>query len=201
MIAYIEGRLLEVAQRSCVVVTDSGLGYEVFLTDSELGRLPSRGEQVVFHVLTIVREDAITLYGFRDSQQRQLFALLLTVPKLGPRTSLALLNFFTPEALLGVVNREDVRALSQVPGIGAKSASRIVLDLKDKLRGLSVSGGATPGAAQAPAHQEVLAVLTGLGYSPAEVTGEIEKVFNEDATLDTASAVRLVLKELGKQKS
>ena len=201
MIAYIKGRLLEVAQRSCVVVTASGLGYEVFLTDSELGRLPARGEQVAFHVVTIVREDAITLYGFSDFDQSRFFSVLLSVPKLGPRTSLALLNFFTPDALLGVVNREDVRSLSQVPGIGAKSAARIVLDLKDKLRGLNVRSGSASSASQTSAHQEVLAVLTGLGYSPAEVAGEIEKVFNEDTTLDTTSAVRLVLKELARQKS
>ncbi len=144
MIAYIEGRLLEKTQRSCVVVTNCGVGYELFLTERDLGGLGERGEQLFFHVATVVREDSITLYGFLDFQNRCLFNLLLSVPKLGPRTSLALLNFFTPTNLVSAVNRSD---------------------------------------------------------SQAEVSELVSGVIKNEPEIDTASAVRLVLKELGKQKS
>lgn len=204
MIAYIEGRLLEKTQRSCVIVTNCGIGYELFLTERDLNGLPERGEQLFFHVATVVREDSITLYGFLDFQNRCLFNLLLSIPKLGPRTSLALLSFFTPINLVEAVNRSDSQAIAQVPGIGAKSAARIILDLKDKLRNTDFNSDNLkniPNNLQPSAQQEVLAVLTGLGYTSMEVSGLVANILKNDPDLDTASAVRMILKELGKQKS
>ncbi len=204
MIAYIEGRLLEKTQRSCVVVTNCGVGYELFLTERDLGGLPEQGEQLFFHVATVVREDSITMYGFLDFQNRHLFNLLLTIPKLGPRTALALLNFFTPENLVETVNRNDSRTLAQVPGIGIKSADRIILDLKDKLRNTNFNSNNLKNLTnnlQSSTQQEALDVLTGLGYTPIEVSGLITNILKNDPEIDTASAIRQVLKELGKQKS
>ena len=125
MIAYIEGRLAEVCANACVVVTEGGVGYEVFVPQQTLLALPARGSLVRFYTCHIVREDAQELYGFETWDERQTFLVLISISKVGARTALGILSAFRPADLRRLVVEDDVLALTQVSGIGKKSAQHI----------------------------------------------------------------------------
>jgi Holliday junction DNA helicase RuvA len=193
MIAYLEGTVLRRDEESCVLLTTGGVGYQVFLTTDGLGRLPGAGETARLFVHTLVREDALTLYGFLSWEERQAFVTLLGAPKLGPRTALAMLGCYAPAELATCIAREDVAALTRVPGIGAKTAKRLLLDLKDKLvvHAPLVSGRTTPALSAAA---DCAAALVSLGYSRHEVDEVVRAVFEQEPDLDTGSAIRQALK-------
>jgi Holliday junction DNA helicase RuvA len=193
MIAYLEGTVLRRDEESCVLLTAGGVGYQVFVTIDGLGRLPGAGETARLFVHTLVREDALTLYGFLSWEERQAFVTLLGAPKLGPRTALAMLGCYAPAELATCIAREDVAALTRVPGIGAKTAKRLLLDLKDKLvvQAPLVSGRTAPALSAAG---DCAAALVSLGYSRHEVDDVVRAVFEQEPDLDTGSAIRQALK-------
>ena len=118
MIAYIEGRLAEVCANACVVVTEGGVGYEVYLPQQTRLQLPERGGHVRFYICHIVREDAQELFGFETWDERQTFIVLTSISKVGARTALGILSAFRPDDLRRLVLEDDVLALTQVSGIG-----------------------------------------------------------------------------------
>ena len=122
MIAYLEGRLNDVGPTAAVVITEGGVGYEVFLPGHTLSRLPARGEQVIWHICHIVREDAQELFGFESWDERQTFRVLTGISKVGARTALAMLSVYRPDDLRRLVVEDDLNALTRVPGIGKKTA-------------------------------------------------------------------------------
>ena len=201
MIAYLSGTLLTPTDRGCILVTPGGVGYEVALTTRGRASLPAKGQPLTLTVRTIVREDAIELFGFSSLDERAAFDTLLTISKLGPKTGLAILSIFTPEELRGLVLREDVDALTMVPGIGKKSAQRIFVELKYKLdaAGEAALPPDLPGGA-ATRFKDALAGLTNLGYDEREVRPVLEDVFAAEPDLEVASALRAALKRLAKAR-
>ncbi|MEW5775111.1 MAG: Holliday junction branch migration protein RuvA [Thermodesulfobacteriota bacterium] len=201
MIAYLTGTLLTPTDRGCILVTPGGVGYEVALTTRGRAALPAKGASLALTVRTIVREDAIELFGFASLEERAAFDILLTISKLGPKTGLAILSIFTPEELRTLVLREDVDALTMVPGIGRKSAQRIFVELKYKLDmgGEAAAVPDLPGGA-ATRFKDALAGLTNLGYDEREVRPVLEEVFAAEPDLDVASALRAALKRLAKAR-
>lgn len=201
MIAYIKGTVLSSGEKSCIVLTPSGLGYEIFLSSKSMGELPEKGSELELFISSVIREDAFDLYGFFTLEQRETFNALLNTPKLGPKTALAILGIFTPDKLRNIVYQEDERMLSQVPGIGIKSARRILMDLKDRLNFIVLDKAETstvPAASQV--RQDVLAGLTSLGYSPAEISHILDSVLEKEPDLDVSSAIREVLKHKAREK-
>ena len=202
MIAYIQGSILSIGEKSCIILTGSGLGYEVFLAPGTMQTLPGTGEPADFYISSVVREDTFDLYGFLTLEERETFKVLLNTPKLGPKTALAILNVFSPDKLKGIISSDDERMLTQVPGIGAKSARRILIDLKDRLNFIIV--GQTLQQEQAPAmppvREDVLMGLTGLGYTQTEVANIVDKVLEKEPDLEVSSAIRAVLREKAKEK-
>ncbi len=202
MIAYIQGFILSIGEKSCIILTGSGLGYEVFLASGTMQALPGTGEPAEFFISSVVREDTFDLYGFLTLEERETFKVLLNTPKLGPKTALAILNVFSPDKLKGIISSDDERMLTQVPGIGAKSARRILIDLKDRLNFIIV--GQTLQQEQAPAmppvREDVLMGLTGLGYTQTEVANIVDKVLEKEPDLEVSSAIRAVLREKAKEK-
>lgn len=193
MIAYLEGTVLHRDEESCVVLTAGGVGYRVLLGVSGLAGLPGTGDMVRLFVHTLVREDALTLYGFASWEERRAFATLLGAPKLGPRTALAMLGCYAPGELAECIAREDVASLTRIPGIGAKTAKRLMLDLKDKLVApLSVASGRVAPPVSAAA--DCAAALASLGYARHEVDEVVRVVFETEPDLDTGSAIRRALK-------
>ena len=130
MLAYIEGRLLERAETSCVLVTAGGVGYEIFLPEHALASLPAQGGMASFFTSFIVREDAQELFGFPTWDERQTFVLLRGINRVGARTALAILSQYRPDDLRRIVAEDDANALTRVPGIGKKTAQQIFLELK-----------------------------------------------------------------------
>lgn len=194
MIAYLEGTILRRDEESCVLLTAGGVGYQVHLTTRGLSSLGGGGEESVrLFIHTLVREDALVLYGFPAWEERQAFVTLLGAPKLGPRTALAMLGCYDPAELAGCIAREDVAALTRVPGIGAKTARRLLLDLKDKL---VAQPSLAPGrvAPKASAASDCAAALVSLGYGRHEVDDVVKTVFEKEPDLDAGSAIRQALK-------
>jgi Holliday junction DNA helicase RuvA len=201
MIAYITGTLLQKTASRCVVLTESGVGYEVGMGAQTVARLGDIGTPVSLYIQTIVREDALALYGFSTWDERELFGILVGVPKLGPKTAMAMLACFEPEDLAAKVAADDVHALTRVPGIGMKSAKRIVLDLKDKLATF-VTLSATPSFVSGnQVFEDTLGGLFALGYSEREAAPVVRTILEQEPDLDVGGAIRNALKLLSSAAS
>ena len=150
MLAYLEGRVLERTENSCVLVTSGGVGYEIFLPEHALAQLPAQGGTASFYTSFIVREDAQELFGFPSWDERQTFNLLTGINRVGARTALAILSRFRPDDLRRIVLEDDVQALTRVSGIGKKTAEHVFLELKYKLKVEDCPALAAPNAASPP---------------------------------------------------
>ena len=146
MIAHLRGTLLDSSYTECVVDV-GGVGYEVAIPLSTFDKLPRVGEAVELHILTQVREDAITLFGFSTPEEKKLFAALIQVSGIGGKLALNILSGMSVANFCDAVVNRDVKALSRISGIGKRTAERMVLELHDKLEGF----GFAPGAGEMPA--------------------------------------------------
>jgi Holliday junction DNA helicase RuvA len=192
VIARLRGRLVEVLPDGAVIDV-GGVGYRVFLTPKALAALP-RGEDMVVHTVTYVREDTLSLYGFLSAEERQAFELLIGASGVGPKLALALLSVHSPDALRRAVGAGDADALTLVPGIGRKGAARLLLELKGKLGDGAPDLPADP--ATRPAYAEVREALAALGYAPAEVKAALEALPEDAGALPTQELLRLALRGL-----
>lgn len=176
MIAQLTGVVAQTAS-PFVVLDVHGVGYRVAVPLSVLERLPPQGESVTLVTHLLVREDDLSLYGFLDDLELQVFLLLLTVSGVGPKAALALLSALGGAGLARAVSSEDVRSLTKVPGIGAKTAQRLVLELKEKLFALgferkvdqlATSGQVAAKTGNAALLDDVVSALVNLGYNKAD---------------------------------
>ncbi|SBS76401.1 Holliday junction ATP-dependent DNA helicase RuvA [uncultured Mycobacterium sp.] len=197
MIASVRGEVLDIALDH-VVIEAAGVGYKVMVTPATLATL-RRGAEARLITAMIVREDSQTLYGFPDSDARDLFSTLLGVSGVGPKIALATLAVYDATALRQALADGDVTALTRVPGIGKRGAERMVLELRDKIG--AVSGGA--GLAAATGHAvrtPVVEALVGLGFAAKQAEEATDKVLAGDPDANTQSALRAALSLLGKTK-
>lgn len=202
MIAYLEGRLTEIWDNSCLLVTAEGVGYAVALPAHTLAALPAKGEPVSLFTSLAVREDALELYGFSSFEERQTFDVLVSISKVGARTALGILSVFRPDDLRRIVLEEDVLALTRVSGIGKKTAQHVFLELKYKLNlnreqqaaAFAASGGA------GTVFRDVLGGLINLGYTEEECAPLVRKVLSAEPDLDVTGGLRAVLKALVREK-
>lgn len=172
MIAQLRG-LVAARGANQVVLDCGGVGYELTCSLPALQRLPAPGGEVTLAVHTLLREDALLLFGFADSDERDLFRLLIGLNGVGPKIALALLSSYRPAELGGLVSAGDGAALTRVPGIGAKTAQRLLLELKDKLPRLAV--GATP-QARGGVWQDLESGLANLGYNAATASAVVDEL-------------------------
>lgn len=199
MIAYVAGTLLEATEKSCIILTSGGVGYELNITTTALASLPAAGTDISFYVYTVVREDALELYGFPCFDDREVFQTLISIDRLGPKKALSILSQFSPKDLQDIVLRDDVKKMSIVPGIGPKSARQILWSLKDKMEKLHAStirSGACPTEGDRNEFLDALSGLKGLGYSDDEVRSYLKDIFEEEPDLDAAGAIRVALKKI-----
>lgn len=197
MIASIRGEVLEVALDH-VVIEACGVGYRVNATPSTLATL-RRGTDARLVTAMIVREDSMTLYGFSDSDSRDLFQTLLSVSGVGPRLAMATLAVHEASALRKILADGDVTALTRVPGIGKRSAERMVLELRDKVGHVAPAAGlpATNGHA---VRSPVVEALVGLGFAAKQAEEATDKVLADESDATTSSALRAALSLLGKTR-
>ncbi len=173
MIAFIQGRLVETLP-TLVVIDVQGVGYELLIPLSSYDRLPAVGGDVKLLTHLAIREDAHTLYGFMTTAERDLFRLLIhTVSGIGPKIALNVLSGISVNAFRAAVAAADFKALSQISGVGRKTAERIVVELKDKLGGFGTGASALPGATAAmpeadKRQTDAMAALTALGFKQNE---------------------------------
>lgn len=200
MIGYLQGRILLKTARGCVLLTQCGVGYSLILPLRLMYSLPEEGGQAAFHVFTLAREDVLDLYGFSTWEDREAFVMLLGVSKLGPKTALAILSHFDLPALRETVARQDGFALSKVPGIGQKSARRILLELQDRLKVLPQPPG-TGTIEPSWERGDILTGLTNLGYAESEIAPLVDEVMREDPELDAGEIIRVVLKRMAARRA
>lgn len=192
MIASLRGVLAEKDTGHCVIET-GGVGYRVSVSSQTARVLPGAGEPVFLHTHQVVREDALQLFGFADLEERGLFELLITVSGVGPKLALAVLSGLPPAALARAIRDENVAQLVGIPGVGRKTAERLIVELRDKLELAVVARAATvatPASALLPKSErfdDAVAALVRLGYSQSQAQEAIRKVAaaEEDPTLET----------------
>lgn len=199
MIASVRGEVLEVALDH-VVIEAAGVGYRVNATPSTLATLRS-GTEARLVTAMIVREDSMTLYGFTDTETRDLFLTLLSVSGVGPRLAMATLAVHDAGALRQALHDSDVTALTRVPGIGKRGAERMVLELRDKV-GVGVAADAPAGAGLNghAVRNPVVEALVGLGFAAKQAEEATDKVLAAEHDATTSTALRAALSLLGKSR-
>ena len=198
MIAHVSGELTRV-EADYVVVDVAGVGYKIYAPLSVIAGLPKPGAKVKLHTYTHVKEDAITLYGFSDSDQQNLFELLLTVTSVGPKVAMNILSVMSVEHVVESISRDDFLSLTRVPGVGNKMAQRIVLELKEKIATLAWVERAkkTAKPAEHAVMQDVVEGLVGLGYDRQAARRAAEHALSQASDKkDTSEVLRLALKQL-----
>lgn len=162
MIAHIRGKLLAKHPTQAIVET-AGVGYAVTISVPTFSDLPAVGTEVALHIHTHVREDVIALYGFLRASEKQLFEKLITVSGIGPKLAITILSGMAADEMVGAIQGNDVDRLTRIPGIGKKTAERLVLELRDKLP--EAGPAAVPSApAMNATEEDVLSALVNLGY-------------------------------------
>lgn len=189
MIGRLRGVLVAVSPRG-IVVDVGGVGYEVAMTPWAIGDLPAQGEDVVIHTHLQVREDDMSLYGFTAASDRDLFRVLISASGVGPKVALALMATLRPDRLRRAILSEDASALATAPGVGPRSAQKMILELLPKLAEGEVAPVAS-GAAQ------VRQALESLGYGADEVTSVLGDI---DADLSVADQVKAALRAIGQAR-
>jgi Holliday junction DNA helicase RuvA len=201
MIEFIRGTVYQVEEDHVVIESAQGIGYRVAMVNPFS---LSEGETIFLHTHRVIREDAHTLYGFLDKEERDLFRILLDVSGVGPKAGMAILSGGSPAEIVRAILTEDLRFLVKLPGIGKKTAQRMVLELKEKLDKLNwVSllkreGENQSGQASifppADGSRDVIDALIGLGYNEEEARQAVEKVATEaKEKLSTEEWIRLAL--------
>lgn len=192
MIASLRGVVLaKLADR--IVVDVNGVGYEVFLSTDGVARVCDEGEEAFLHIHTNVREDAITLFGFLEIEEKEVFLILRTVSGIGPKVALGILSGMRVPDLCEAIGSEDVKRLTTLPGVGKKTAERICVELKEKVStfssnvpGEAVSPGQKVTSSDGSSFADALSALTNLGYSDPVAREALAQVKNQLAEDDLA---------------
>jgi Holliday junction DNA helicase RuvA len=178
MIAHLRGKLLS-KHPNQVVVETGGVGYEVNISVPTFSDLPANGSEVALHIHTHVREDVIALYGFLHPAEKQLFEKLMTVSGIGAKLAITILSGMAADEMAAAIRSNDVARLTRIPGIGKKTAERMVLELRDKLP--AVAGTSAPVPLLNPMEEDVLSALVNLGYQRAAAEKALANVVSHGA--------------------
>lgn len=181
MIGYLKGQLT-FKQPPQLLLEVNGVGYEVEAPMSTFYDLPEVGKAVALHTHLVVREDAHILFGFASLAERSLFRNLIKINGVGPRMALGILSGISVEGFTRCVNEGDTASLTRVPGVGKKTAERLIIEMRDKLTGDNAIPGVTAGPATASPREEALAALLALGYRATEAERMVRSVKGEDLT-------------------
>ena len=192
MIFSIRG-ILEHYELGFVIVDINGISLQVFVPNSMMSKLPSVGEGVFLYTHFIVRQEELSLYGFLNAQVKAIFSLLLSVNGVGPNSALGLLSIFDSVSIAEAVVAGDIDTISKAPGLGKKTASRVVLELQSKLSG---SSGFEVLSGSKSENDEIVGALLALGYSSMEIRQAIDDDLDSDMPLE--EQLRIVLQRLGR---
>ncbi len=195
MITFVTGKLVS-KKPTQAVIDVHGIGYQIHIPTTTYERLPDPGASTTLHTHHHVREDAVLLFGFADPSQRAVFQLMISVTGIGPKLALAALSAFDADDLCGYIARGDVGVLTGIPGVGRKTAERMIVELKDKVADTALAvaaGGAIVGNGSLRA--DALAALEALGLSRVAAEKNVAKVLKEDPEIATVEElIRRALK-------
>ncbi len=180
MIAHLRGKLIAKHPNQAIVDT-GGVGYDVTITVPTFSDLPSTGADVALHIYTHVREDTIALFGFLRPEEKRLFERLLSVSGIGPKLAITILSGMPAADMVGAIRGGDVARLTRIPGIGRKTAERMVLELRDKLDAFGATASAPP---VTPVQEDVLSALVNLGYQRASAERAVAVVSKKGDSFD-----------------
>ncbi|BEO23576.1 Holliday junction branch migration protein RuvA [Serratia marcescens] len=194
MIGRLRGNILE-KQPPLVLLEANGVGYEVHMPMTCFYELPELGQEAIVFTHFVVREDAQLLYGFNDKQERALFRELIKVNGVGPKLALAILSGMSAQQFVSAVEREEITALVKLPGVGKKTAERLVVEMKDRFKGLNGDlfnssseislPSATDKVPDVDAEAEAVSALVALGYKPQEASRMVSKIAKPGADCET----------------
>ena len=185
MIRFLRGEYLYYESGAIVLETPAGIGFRVFISDTSSLLTKREGEEIEVYTYMQVKEDGMALYGFADTEGLALFEQLITVKGVGPKAGLAIMSTGTPNQIKSVIAAGDAASIAMAPGIGNKTAERVILELKDKVsalpfEGADISGGFAPAAAPGSGERgEAVVALTTLGYSKREAEAAVASVKDE----------------------
>lgn len=195
MIAFIEGTLVKKTMSTVIVATSSGLGYELFVPLTDIEQLPTNGSSVLFYTHLQVKEDGVALFGFLSEEALQIFKLLITVNGIGPKGAIGILSGISLDDLRFAVLADDSKTIAKIPGIGPKTAAKLVLELKDKFKledavearllhgeQLAETGSKQDRNRTAALREEAAQALEALGYSATEAVKVLRGVEITDST-------------------
>ena len=204
MISFIKGKMVHIYE-NVIIVENNGIGYEIFVPVSVIGNMPLVGSEVMIYTYMHVREDALQLFGFLDRDTLEIFKLLITVSGIGPKGAIGVLGTLSADDIRYAVMAEDAKTIAKAPGIGAKTASKVVIELKDKLKMRDVAENISSeidgqqsifddgGSKQAVS--DAIEALVSLGYSATEATKAVRKAdAGDDVTVE--ELLKLSLKYL-----
>lgn len=200
MIAYVHGVIDDISEDN-VVVDVGGVGYNVRISADTAARLPGVGERVRLYTYTLVREDAFQLYGFLTRNDLEIFKKCITVNGIGPKGALAILSVMDADSLRYAIMTGDAKAISRAPGIGARTAERLILDLKDKIQiddvliGREIAATAGNQTYDSPQKKEAVEALVSLGYGHAESLKAVNSI-PDIGEMDSGAVLKAALKKM-----
>lgn len=198
MIAYLRGKLLE-KNANAVIIETAGVGYEVWVPLSTFYEIGDVGTEAELRIHTHVREDAIQLFGFRTEREKEVFLLLNSVQGIGPRSAIAMLSGMNTDEFAAAVRSNDLGRLTAIPGIGRKTAERLVVELRDKLPDIGAAAvAASGGAAAGSAFDDALSALVNLGYQRSAAEKALDKAAAEGTEQSVQKLLRRSLQILAK---
>jgi Holliday junction DNA helicase RuvA len=180
MIACLKGELFHKSPEKVIVMVN-GVGYEVFLSAASLERMPPLGEEVFLYAYTYVREDTLSVFGFMDADEKEMFLLLIGVSGVGPKLALAILSGISPNELARSIAAKDITRLTGLSGVGKKTAARLCLDLKDKVGFMAAGDDGLPdfepvGRVAKSVESDVISALVNLGYPQTRAYNALNEV-------------------------
>ncbi len=202
MIAYVKGTVDDIAEDN-VVIDVGGIGYNVKISADTAAKLPGIGEKVKIYTYTNVREDAVHLFGFLSKNDLEIFKRCITVNGIGPKGALAILSVLDADSLRFAIMSGDVKAITKAPGIGARTAERLILELKEKIKvedteiGREIGSNLTANAeaGDSPQKREAVEALVSLGYGNAEAVKAVNAIEGIE-TMDSGAVLKAALKKM-----
>ena len=199
MIAYISGALVS-AGENYIVIDNHGMGYRIFVSGKFLEHIPAYGTQIKIYTHMYIREDELTLYGFYSEEELSVFRILIGISGVGPKVAMAILTALTIQELQLAVISEDAKTISKANGVGAKGASRSILELKDKLKMKDMMDAAyeqsiVQDTQDANAARDAILALVNLGYSNSEAALAVKKI-GDTSQMDIEAILKAALKKL-----
>lgn len=205
MIAYLSGKLVE-KEANSVIVETNGVGYEVMIPLSTFYDLGEPEEQVSLRIYTYVREDAFQLFGFKTVRERELFLLLISVSGIGPKSAITALSGMSADEIIGAIRQNNLARLNSIPGVGKKTAERLVIELRDKITKLSAAstaemkaaGIAAPQISGEDVYEDALSALVNLGYQRNAAEKSLKQAVEDGTEMSVQKLLRKSLQLLAK---